>query len=239
MSHIKRVLKALLLVLGFSLLCACTAPVLQQEQAGGLKRIGVVSLLPGELAYDKIGITVFNNEFATRPVGDGFNVAARDAAGRFLLARHKTVVQLPVDVAPLAQRMRSAVIVWDSSAEAIRPELVELARRHRLDAIVLIAENHDGDQGRRGVRAFLRAGMGDIRAAEARADIKVLVLDPNARLIAWQADRGVSALTRADGAPWAYQLESNLDEPTHVEAATTMLRLIRNTVASQLSTMGF
>jgi len=234
-------IKTLLLLAIVTLLGACSAPVLKPEQAARLHRVGVVSLLPSELRYDKIGVTVFNNESASRPLGDSLNLAAREAAERRLVAQGKTVIQLLVDVPALAQRMRSGAIIFDSSAERIGKELSAMAAQHKLDAILVMAQRFDADtgpRGVRGVRVYLAAGLGDIRAAEARADIQSILVDPDAKALSHDGYGGVSAAVRSNGAPWAYALEENLDQATHQENVTTMLRLIRSVVSAQMIGMG-
>ena len=65
------------------LLSACAAPKLSPEQAGTIKRVGVISLMPQEVKYRKIGITVFNNEFKSMPGDEVFNDTARATVERF------------------------------------------------------------------------------------------------------------------------------------------------------------
>lgn len=236
-----RSIKALLLLSVLALLAACSAPVLKPEQAASLKRIGVVSLLPSELPYEKIGVTVFNNEFASRPVGDSLNVAAREAAERRLVAQGKTVVQLPVDVPALAQRVRSGAIIFDSPAERIGKELSAMAAQHKLDAVLLVAQSFDADtgpRGVRGVRVYLNAGLREIRSADVRAHIMSILVDPQAKALGAQGRGGVGPATRAKGAPWAYVLEENLDEATHRQNLDMMLRLVEGSVSAQMIGMG-
>jgi hypothetical protein len=212
---------------------------MKPEQASAIKRVGIVSLLPSDLRYEKIGITVFNNERTTRPVGNTFNVAARNTAERILDQAGRQTVQITVDVPAFSRRIRSAAIIFDSPAEQIKDELVQLAAANKLDAIVLIAESFDAENGIQGVRMYLRAGMGDIRSAVASGDLMTLVVDPNAKKLAGQG-KGISfSVDRAQGQPWGYVLEANLDRPTEEHVNAQMVRIIESVVSQHLRTMGF
>lgn len=222
-----------------SLLVACGTPTMKPEQASSIRRVGIVSLLPSDLRYEKIGVTVFNNERTTRPVGDVFNVAARSTAERLLNQAGRQTMQLMVDVPTFSRRLLSGVIFFDSPAERISDELVKMAAANKLDAIVLITESFDAENGIHGVRMYLRAGMGDIRFAVASGDLGTLVVDANAKKLATQG-RGTSfAVERPQGQPWGYVLEDNLDRPTEERVTAQMVKIIESVVDQQLRAMGF
>ncbi len=234
-----RLLRMVFSVIGLTLLAGCGTPTMKPAQAAAIQRVGIVSLLPSELRYEKVGVTVFNNEKTTRPVGDALNSVARAAAERSLNAASRQAVQLTVDVPTLAKRLRSAVITFDSPAEQIKDELSELARANKLDAIVLIAESFDAENGIQGIRMYLRAGLGDIRLAAADGDLMTLVVDANVKKLAGQY-RGTSlAIERPQGQPWSYALQENLDAPTEEHVNAQILRIVDFVVSQHIRTMGF
>ncbi|MDB5932196.1 MAG: hypothetical protein JWR60_3903 [Polaromonas sp.] len=234
-----RVTWAIFLAALLSMLAACGTPMMKPDQALAIKKIGIVSLLPSELSYQKIGITVFNNERATRPVDSAFNSAARASAENALKITGRNVMQLEVDVPTLAKRVRSGAIIFDSSAERIHDELGVLIKKHKLDAIVLILESFDAENGINGIRMFLRAGLKEINTANAMPDVTTLVVDANIKMLAGQSNRVYFPVARPGGQPWAYRLEENLDVVTHQHVTNLMQKATASAVTQHLQTMGF
>ncbi len=233
-----KLVRSLLLAAVLPMLVACGTPVMKAEQAATVRKVGIVSLLPNELSYQKIGITVFNNEYAKRPVGDAFNLAARSSAERTLKLKGREVVQLEVDVPALAKRIRSGAIIFDSSAERISDALEPLVKQHKLDAIVLIMESFDSENGINGIRLFMRAGFNDIKTAIAMPDIATLIVDANIKKLAAQG-RGIPfAIDRPDGQPWTYRLEENLDPATNIRITNAMQGAIGVVASQQINAMG-
>lgn len=228
-----------LLLTLLTLLTACASPVMKPEQAVSIKTVGVVSLLPSELSYQKIGITVFNNEYAKRPVDNAFNLAARQGAERALKQSGRNVIQLDVDTNLLAKRIRSSTINFDSPAENIKNELLPLVEQYKLDAIVLIMESFDPENGINGIRLFLRAGFGSIGAAVVMPDVQTLVVDKEIKKLAYDGRPVRFAAKRADGAPWVYRLEDNLSASTHQHISDLVRNSINELVAGNIVTMGF
>jgi hypothetical protein len=234
-----RIFSSLCLAAATSMLVACGTPVMKPEQASSIKRVGVISVLPSELSYQKIGITVFNNEYAKRPVGDAFNQAARSAAESVLTQKGREVIQIEVDVPTIAKRLRSGAIIFDSSAERIEDVLLPLIKQHRLDAVLLVNEMFDSENGINGVRIFLRAGLNNIRGALAQPHVGTILVDTRVKLLASQGEVGSFAQDRANGHPWVYRLEDNLDPATQERVAAAMRNTIRSSVAYQVQSLGF
>lgn len=237
-SASQKIARGLSLAVAIFMLVACGTPVMKPEQALAIKTVGVVSLLPADLAYQKIGITVFNNERATRPIGDTFNMAARAGAERALKRTGRTVIQLEVDVASLARRVRSAAIIFDSSAEKIQDELTLLVKQHKLDAVVLVYEGFDAENGINGIRMLLRAGLGDVRTVVGRPDVVTLIVDNKLTKLAIQSNSAYFSGIRPGGQPWSYRLDENLDAATHELASSAMQKAIESGVAYDLELMG-
>lgn len=224
-------------------LTACAAPKLTQQQAASIKSVGIVSLLPQELKYRKIGLTVFNNEFKSLPVaGDVFNAHARQTAEQLLLRSGKyQVKQIQVnDVAAMAARLNARTMVMAHNIERIDQQVADLARENKVDAVVVIAENFNAEQGIFGVTMFLRAGLGDIRFAGALAGIQVAGVTAGKEIfMSDYADPGSSAtVTRANDKPWSYKLEENLDDDTHQRVVKAMLPGIGRAIDSAMSKAG-
>lgn len=225
------------------MLTACAAPKLTQQQAASIKSVGIVSLLPQELKYRKIGITVFNNEFKSLPVaGDAFNVHARLSAEQYLGQSGKyQVKQIQVsDVNAMAARLNARTLVMSHNVERIDKELADLAKANNVDAMVVIAENFDAERGIFGVTMAMRAGFGDIRAAAAMAGIQVAGVTASKDIfMSSYPNPGMGAVvTRPDGKPWSYKLEENLDEATHQKIVNALLPDIAGMIDSAMTNAG-
>lgn len=222
-------------------LSGCTAAKLQPEQISSIRNIGVLSLLPTELHYTKIGVTVFNNEHKSIPVGDVLNDAARFSAQRWLQrVPGRKVSLLRDETDALRSRYYGRSMVMSDSTERIQNELIQMTKANGLDAIIVIGEVFDRDQGRAGVRVFLRAGLGDIRAALIQPDVVLQVVDKSGTTIArdYVQPDGSPAVRSGDRA-WEYRLDANLDEATQAKLLTDMAHAISESVGMKIGRLGF
>ena len=234
MTHFKNIqipiakLGQFLFITSLMLLTACASPTMKPDQAKSVMTVGVVPLLPEDLSYQKIGITVF------------FNIAARQGAEKALKQSGRTVVQLEVDTHLLAKRVKSSVINFDSPAENIKNELLPLVDKYKLDAVVLILESIDLEHGINGIRMFLRAGIGSIDSAVVMPDVETLVVNKDIKMIGYRGGRSLHfAVKRADDAPWNYRLEENLSSATHLKISDMVQSAINESVADDITTIGF
>ena len=229
-----------ILLVSVLLLGGCTAAKLQPEQLGTIRNIGVVTLLPDEIRYTKIGITVFNNERQSEPIGQAFNEAARRSAEKALQRIPNRRVTLITDgPASLAASYYSRSMVMSDSTERIQKELAQLAQANGLDAIVVVAEVFDSDQGRAGIRVFLRAGFGEIRFAALLPDVVLHVVDKSGKVLARDYEQLIALPARRAGdQPWDYQLDANLDAATRAKLLADMERAIGQSVAAKVERVG-
>lgn len=220
--------------------CASPEKKLDPGRAASIKRIGVISLLPTELLYQKVGVTVFNNERSTQSVGTFLNDAARNGVESALLkGRGREVRQLNVDVSSMRRDFTPGAIVFSWPPAAAKKALVEMAKREELDAIVVVQEVFDSDNGYAGVKFFLRAGFGSIRAAGMRADIEATVYDSQGEtLISRHPRLGVIyTLDRPNQEPWAYALDENFDVATRNRVISAFQHLIFTSISQSVAAM--
>lgn len=232
-------------MLALSLLCFFTAcatrpTTLDPVQATSIQRVGVISLLPNNLPVKKIGITVFNNEYKDLPVGNRFNDAARKGVESALRASNKEVIQIHVPTEELAKKIRSAAIIFDSRAEQIKDELLVIIRQNNLNAVVLILEDFDAENGVHGIWVHLRAGIGDVRSAVGKPDFSTLLVGQDTKYMATASDSrgGWFGVNRVQGT-WTYNLEENLDTLTINELVSSFSTRIEQRAASHIRQIGF
>ena len=230
------------------LLTACGAPAKKAPPPPPIINVGVVSLLPSELSYQKFGITRFNNERAVRPVGDVFNVAARAGAEKALrmakdekLAKlsQRTVYQLVVDVPAMAKNLHSYPGNLTVKVEQIEEDLLALVKQHKLDAIVLVLESFEPGKPVNGIRVVLRAGVGSVGKAEAQPHLAILVLDRNAKILTMAEERSSFVVNRPGDAPWVYTHDENLLSATHDHLTKLFQGSIESAVEQGVMSLSF
>lgn len=223
------------------LLSACAAPTLSPDKAVAIKRVGVVSLLPQEVKYRKIGITVFNNEYKSLPAGDVFNTTARASVERYLRSSGKyEVKQIEVDTLAMAAKLNGRGMVMAYSVEHIDAEVAELAKKHNVDAVIIVGERFDGERGIFGLTMSLYSGLSEIRRAWAMAGLQTFGLTPDKDIFMAQSpppSLGVQ-LSRPDGKPWSYKLEENLDATTHQYVIKELQQAVEGAVSASMTKSG-
>jgi hypothetical protein len=225
-----------LLALGGLFGCS-TAPIyLEPAQKSQIKRVGVISLLPSSMPVSKIGITVFNNETKMLPVENRFNEAARKGTEDALRNSGKEVIQVEVDAQAMAKKIRSAAIIFNSRAEMIEAELLEIIKKNKLDAVALVLEDFDYENGINGIWLHLRAGMGDIRHVAAKPDFSTLLVGPDTKILLSRRMYGWFPINRPKGM-WTYNLEESLDKATTDHITSTFITHIEQASASNIRQM--
>ncbi|APW43112.1 hypothetical protein RS694_11625 [Rhodoferax saidenbachensis] len=234
-------LKYLLVLLVATLATGCsTTTTLKPEQTSRIQKVGVISLLPDTLIYQKIGITVFNNERVEKPVATNLNDAGRAGAESAFRGAKRQVKQLDVNVTEVRNLFKPGVIVFSWPPEKAKALLVQLAKQHDLDSIAIVGEVFDGDNGYAGVRYFLRGGFNSIENHGIRADTEVTLYDAKGEvLISRSSGLGEQyPVLRPDGKPWASKIEDNLDAATQAQVLSSMKSVISTKTVSQIQAMG-
>lgn len=204
-----------------------------------VNRVGVVSLLPSELSYQKFGVTRFNNEVASRPVGDVFNIAARAGAQSALRVSGRAVIQLSVDVPKMTRNVQNYPGNLEVKVEQIEEDLQALVEEHKLDAIVLVLETIEKDKPIKGIRVVVRAGMGYITKAEAMPHIAMLALDKKGKRLSMVDVTSSYPASRSSDTPWVYTLAENLDSATHEQLTKFLQTTIESEVEQGVMSLSF
>lgn len=234
-----RIFRTVLLSLIAFVLAGCGAPVKKAPPPPPVKRVGIISLLPSDLSYQKFGITKFNNETAKRPVGDVFNVAARAGALSAIRLSSRAVIQLDVDVPKLARSVQDYPGNLDVKVEQIEEDLLALVEQHKLDAVVLILESFEKGKPVNGIRVVVRAGMGYVDKAEAQPHISMVALDRKGKRLSIVEERSSFLVNRPGDAPWVYALNENLLTATHDHLTKLVQNAIESAVEQGVMSLSF
>lgn len=233
-----RFLSTVLLTVVALQLAGCKSPP-KAAPRDPIKVIGLVSLLPDELSYQKFGITVFNNEKTTRPVGEIFNTAARAGAASALSYGERTVIQESVDAPQLIKSMKSFPGNLDRKLEQINEDLQALIAKDKLDAIVVVVETFDPPNGVNGVRVVVRAGMGYITKVEVMPHVAVVAMDKNLNRLGMLEMTASYVVNRPNDVPWSYVLAENLDAATQETINKLMQNALQSGVEQAVGSVNF
>lgn len=220
-------------------LAGCSAPAKKVAASPKVNRVGIVSLLPSALSYQKFGVTKFNNEVASRPVGDVFNVAARAGAQSALRVSGRAVIQVDVDVPKMTRSVQNYPGSLEVKVEQLEEELQAVVEEHKLDAIVLVLETIEKDKPIKGIRVVVRAGMGYITKTEAMPHIAMLALDKKGKRLSMVDVTSAYPAPRASDAPWVYTLAENLDAATHEQLTKFLQTTIESEVEQGVMSLSF
>lgn len=217
-----------------------SAPKVTPQLDQSIKRIGVLSVLPEEMTFRKIGTTVFNNEAVRQPVGQIYNDAAFSAAQSALNKPGRAIIKLDPGVpGKLAAQMRSNSFVINSRAESISKELKAMIASHQLDAVVVIRENFDNDNGLYGIDFFMRTAFGLDQAPVVRAALQTILVDTNVKSLGQSYNPYFVPAQKVGQGRWTYSLKEDLDEQTKAQIIRQSQQGVDFAVKSHLRNLGF
>lgn len=218
--------------------CAAPAPIVP-ERMSNLKRVGVLTLLPSELNFRKIGTTVFDNESVLSPVGSSFNDTAFQTVSIGLKSPGRLIVKLNDNQNLLEKRVRSNVITFDSPAENISTELSKMVAEHSLDTVVIVAQNFDSDRGIRGIEFTMRTAFGANQPPMARAGLTTIVVDSKIKAVAQRYEPAILIVQKPNKTPWTYSLNDDLDVLTKKHIVEIVNEAVAMALKAHLASMGF
>ena len=238
---LKLLRKSLGLLIVLFILNGCIAQDLKPEFVSKVKRVGIVSMLPTKLKYEKIGITVFNNEVLIRDVGDQFNNVAIDSIKNEVLSvqKDRSVLIMPITKSIL-EKYYSHSLVVSSPTERIQTELSSWILKENLDAVFVVAEIFDSDQYRRGLEVYFRAGFGTINSATLKPNVVILVIGKDGKVEAATASpvQGQSIQT-ISGGEWGYELEKSITDSENDRLIQEMKSLIKSDIYNMIAKLKF
>jgi hypothetical protein len=224
-------MKKRILVLVVMLLSACAAPRLSSTAEQQIKSVGIVSLIPEEANFIKIGLTAFNNEHETIAMDGKITSTVEETLVKALanLRPNWSVKPIAYDRNALISRMQSGFLVMRYQEERIEKELSALARANQMDALIVVSpyrpENVHGD----GVGVTLRTfSLFSIGSAYVNSYIFLTIVDPKGEVIAMGHDR--DAMQKAID-PKAYGIQYKLADNHSPE----LLAKLRAAILEQVS----
>ena len=159
-------------------LSGCSQAPISSEAASSIRRVAIVTLIPEEITISRIGFTVFNNKYVNLNL-DGALEKTVDLVTRKRLSTTRkdwTVVPISYDRQTLIARVQRRTLVMSLSVERVRSELVELAQRNNLDAlIVLTSASYDRPAGN-GLGIWMRTFTSNVSDVTVHANISVVIV---------------------------------------------------------------
>lgn len=194
------------------LLPGCAATRLSDEAEKQIKSVAIVSLVPEMAHFEKIGLTVFNNERGEIDMGDQISSTIKFVATKRLAVARPAwnVKTVNYDRAALIKRLNASGMVMAYNEERIEKELADLARSNHLDALVVVSaykpENSHGD----GVGVLLRTtSLSSIGNAYVHSNVSLKIIGPSGNIVAVSSGQS-PAVKRID--PSAYGIKYKLSD---------------------------
>lgn len=177
-------LLSLLLVLSIA---GCASTRITPEDEKRIHNVAIITLVPEKAHFDKIGLTVFNNEKAEIEMDGRITTTILSTAKKRLSAARPqwTIKDVVYDRLLLIERINKPGMVMAYHEERIEKELAELASSNQLDALLVInAQRYESVPGD-GVGVWLRTmSMSSIRTALVHSNVDLKVVGPKGTVIA-------------------------------------------------------
>ena len=183
MPAITRLL-ALLLALSIT---GCASTHITSEDEKRIHSVAIITLVPEKAHFDKIGLTVFNNEKAEIEMDGRITSTILSTAQKRLSAARPnwTIKDIAYDRRLLIERINKPGMVMTYHEERIEKELAELVSANQLDALLIInAQRYESIPGD-GVGVWLRTmSLSAIRTALIHSNVDLKVVGPKGVVIA-------------------------------------------------------
>lgn len=178
--------RLLVLLLALSI-TGCASTRITPDDESRIRNVAIITLVPEKVHFDKIGLTVFNNEMAEIEM-DGLvtSTILSTAKQRIATARPQwTIKDIAYDRPLLIERINKPGMVMAYHEERIEKELAELASTNQLDALLVInAQKYETIPGN-GVGVWLRTmSLSSIRTALIHSNVDLKVVGPKGTVIA-------------------------------------------------------
>jgi hypothetical protein len=206
------------LFLGVLVLAGCAAPRLSPQDDAKIARVGILVLVPEQLAYDKLALTVFGNETSTFDVGDRVNEAIRTTAATRLSAARPAwqIKQIRRDRERLVERLRVRSLVMSNELERIEVDLAQLAKDEDVNILLVFKETNYDRLGGAGVGVMERSQLVGGPLTLLQGNLGAYLVDGAGRIGA-AANMGFDMdFWRIDGS------EFGLSRPLSAQAAATL-----------------
>lgn len=225
----------------FLLLSGCAATRLTDETEKQIKNIAVVSLVPEKANYEKIGLTVFNNERSEIDMGDQINSTIESVATKRLAVARPAwkVVPVSYDRATLITRLNGSSMVMAYNEERIEKELAEIIRANRLDALIVVSAFRPENSHGNGVGVLLRTlNVSSIQNAYVHANVSLKVIDTNGKIIARSPGQSTSRLINPAAYGIGYSMSGNSSPELIARLRADITQNLTQTVNQKLEALG-
>lgn len=217
--------------------CAALPPRTAQDDKD-IKTVAIVSLLEENTPVMHVGLTVFNNDFATVDQRGALNRTAQEVLAQRLRAARPgwNVVEVKPDPA-LAKKLNSGS-PWVSATDRVKDELQASARDTGADLVFAIIDTTmENVPGRgMGIRTvgFTRTSA---LTAHIHAHIKLVLLDKNAQAIRFGG--GPNSSMPAADLGLNYDLSSLKDPTVEQRVAEAIRKQLATAITAAATSMGY
>ena len=162
--------------LAFPFLMACAASTVSDAQ---IKNIAVVSVIPDDARFTKLGGMVWENEAATFRLGKNISTVVEAIATKRIATTRPAwnIKTISYDSNALWQRMQSPGLVMATDLEKIQRELAELVRSNALDAIFVVSPGFTSNPRMTGLGVWYAGGRSSISVAYVHSLVSLTLHD--------------------------------------------------------------
>lgn len=222
-----------------TLISGCAAPQLSVETEARISSVGIVVLVPEEIVYNKLGLTVFGNESTKFDMGRRIETAIRStAAKRLEVSRPKWQIKaLPYDRTTLMRSMSGGSLVMSSALERIQGDLAKLAATGSVDLLLVFTEARYDRIGGAGVGITERAVLGGGELTLVQANVAASLVDKTGRIAAGAVNGFNMDFWRIDTR--SYGLSIPLSAGAVERITEDLVRLLAVNTAKRMAELGY
>lgn len=236
-------MKKLLICLIAVFLSGCAAKKLSEVDEKRIRNVGVVSLISEDASFQKIGLTVFNNEKTVIEM-KGQLAATITSTVKLRLSQSRpqwSVKDIGSEQSAIFEKYRVSGGGVPSQQEKIKKDLAQMAKDSGLDAIVVVFPmSYEHAMHGKGVGVILRTmSLSSITRGYALAAIGLTLVDQQGETMVYEdigADKASKAID-VDGYGMKYSLDASMTPEITDRLKVDMRSLLQQNVTTILTSI--
>ncbi|MFC7286593.1 hypothetical protein ACFQPC_00960 [Herminiimonas glaciei] len=237
-------MKKLLICLIAIFVSGCAAKKLSETDEQRIRNVGVVSIIPEDATFQKIGLTVFNNEKTVIDM-NGQLTATITSTVNSRLAQSRPqwkVKDIGFEQSALLEKYKTSDGKIPSDPGKIKKDLAQLAKNNGLDAIIVFFPmSYEHAIPGKGVGVILRTmSLSSIGRGYAHAAIGMTFVDQQGETMVYE-HIGAEKFSKAidvDGYGMKYSLEANMTPEMTDRLKADMKNLLQQNITTTLISIG-
>ncbi|WP_175626295.1 MULTISPECIES: hypothetical protein [Oxalobacteraceae] len=221
----------------------CATKKLSEVEEQRIRNVGVVSIISEDASFQKIGLTVFNNEKTVIEMNGQVAATVFSIANAQLTkSRPNWVVKRVVfEQSAMIKKLNASGMVMSSPVEKIQKDLGEIAKSNGLDALLVFFPVRYESVSGEGVGVMLRTmSLSSVAGGFAYATIDMAMIDQRGEIVAYAGTGSILASKAIDieGYGIKYSLNANTTPEVTDKLKTDIKDLLKQNVTIRLGQIG-